>query len=215
MEYVVRRAGRTPELAGQWDGSIWRQAETLEVTNYHAKSSEHRPLTQARLLYDDNSIYAIFRVADHYVRCTRTEYQSATCKDSCVEFFVQPHADQGYFNFETNCGGALLLNYNGPPKSQPVAREWLERFRIYHSAPAVVEPERVGPMTWIVEYAFPLALIEAYVRPVRPVAGATWRANFYKCASETSHPHWASWSPIGEQLGFHRVSTFGALRFEA
>ena len=23
-----------------------------------------------------------------------------------------------------------------------------------------------------------------------------WRANFYKCGDDTSHPHWAAWSPL-------------------
>jgi len=38
-----------------------------------------------------------------------------------------------------------------------------------------------------------------------------FRGNFFKCGDETSHPHWASWSPISEELNFHRPETFGSI----
>ena len=41
-----------------------------------------------------------------------------------------------------------------------------------------------------------------------------WRGNAFKCADETSHPHWASWAPIGEALNFHAPGWFGDLDFE-
>jgi len=217
--YHIARARVTPELKGDWDGPAWGATEALEVAGFHEKSSDHRPRTQAKLLYDDSNLYVVFRVEDKYVRSVRTGYQAEVCKDSCVEFFVGPHADLGYFNFETNCGGSLLLHYNGKGNDAGwqslVAQSWLEKVRLYHSMPSVVPNELPGPQTWLVEYAIPFDLFDAHVRPVRPVAGKEWRANFYKCASDCSHPHWASWSPIGEALTFHDPRYFGRLVFEA
>ncbi len=40
--------------------------------------------------------------------CVRTQDMDDIWKDSCVEFFVQPKPGRGYFNFEFNCGGAML-----------------------------------------------------------------------------------------------------------
>ena len=37
--------------------------------------------------------------------------------------------------------------------------------------------------------------------------------NFFKCADDSSHPHWASWAPIGEALNFHQPQYFAPLRF--
>ena len=56
-----------------------------------------RPRTRSKVLYDDRGIYVLFRVADRYVRCVRTEHQSHVYRDSCVEFFAQPKPGGGYF----------------------------------------------------------------------------------------------------------------------
>jgi len=43
----------------------------------------------------------------------------------------------------------------------------------------------------------------------------TWRANFYKCADSTSHPHWLTWSPVDHPTPhFHLPAFFGTLEFE-
>ncbi|MCD6337129.1 MAG: hypothetical protein J7M01_02720, partial [Candidatus Marinimicrobia bacterium] len=36
--------------------------------------------------------------------------------------------------------------------------------------------------------------------------------NLYKCGDKTSHPHWASWSPI-DKLNFHQPKHFGEFVF--
>ncbi len=183
--------------------------------------SRHRPETKVRTLYDEEALYVIFRVRDRFVRCTRTRYQEAVHKDGCVEFFVEPRPDKGYLNFEVNCGGALVLKHIVDPERtadgfaayEDVPWEQASQVHIYHSLPAVVEPEITGPIDWTVEYAIPRALLETYAGPLGPFAGSEWRGNFYKCAEDTSHPHWASWAPIGEILDFHQPGRFGTLRF--
>ena len=54
--------------------------------------------------------------------------------------------------------------------------------------------------------------MEHYTEKISSAEGATWRANFYKCGDETSHPHWLSWSPVKE-LNFHAPDDFGELKF--
>jgi hypothetical protein len=36
----------------------------------------------------------------------------------------------------------------------------------------------------------------------------------YKCADQTSHPHWAAWSAVNT-LNFHVPDCFGAVQFMA
>ncbi|MBI5094406.1 MAG: diguanylate cyclase, partial [Candidatus Hydrogenedentes bacterium] len=67
---------------------------------------------------------------------------------------------------------------------------------------------------WADEYPIPRALFETYVGPLGRIDGQTWRANFYKCGDETSHPHWASWAPIGEELNFHQPQYFAPIHFD-
>ncbi len=222
--YTVRRAVVTPEFTGNWEGPAWGRAETLRVASFHPQGSDHKPRTEARALYDADGIYVHFRVEDRYVRCVGAKPMDPVYRDSCVEFFVQPKPDAGYLNFEANGGGAFLCLYIEDPKklpgggfakSRPLGAEWFPRIRTFHSLPATVEPELPGPVTWHLEYFIPFALLESCTGPLGTVAGQRWRANFYKCGDETSHPHWGAWSPIGAPLNFHQPACFGEIVFEA
>src|SRR5438034_8518546 len=110
--YRIRAApAANSQLDPDWQSAFWDGAETLEINHFLPESSDHRPRTLARLLYDPAGIHGLFQVQDQYVRCVRTQYGSEVWKDSCVEFFVLPRHDRGYFNFEFNCGGTFLCCY--------------------------------------------------------------------------------------------------------
>jgi hypothetical protein len=219
--YRVRRAAESPSFTGNWSQGVWAEAEPLRVDCFHPAGSEHRPVTEARLLFDAAHLYVFFRVQDRYVRAVADGFQGRVWTDSCVEAFLQPREDKGYFNFEMNCGGTLLLSYIKDPRRTPegfadftpVSAEQTEGMHVYHSLPSRVDPEIEEPVEWRLEYGIPLSLFEAYIGERPSPAGERWRGNFYKCGDETSHPHWASWSPIGEELNFHCPEHFGLLEF--
>jgi Carbohydrate-binding family 9 len=220
MNYIVRAAGTTPPLDAQWADPIWEQAETLEIQHFRPESSDHRPHTSARLLHDARGIYCIFRVQDRYVRCLRTQYHDPVWKDSCVEFFAQPRPDRGYFNFEFNCGAAFLCCHITNPERTP------DGFKEFVKVPANlgrmiqarsslaqrIDPEITEPVVWTLRFFIPFALFEHYLGPLGVVTGQVWRGNFFKCAEDNSHPHWASWSPVDE-FNFHRPNCFGTIQF--
>ncbi len=225
--YTVLRTAEPPCWSGKWDDGAWRQAPVLEVGHFHPKGSSHRPCTQARMLYDAANLYGLFRVQDRYVTCTHPGYQNHAYKDSCVEFFVGPKQDQGYFNFEMSCGGGLLLYHirdwtllNDPSRPDDEFVDYMKvpwevgsRVAIYHSLPAIVAPEIENELEWLLEFHIPLAVLETYLGPLGNIAGQEWRANFNKCADESSHPHWGTWAPIGGDLNFHQPAQFGVIRF--
>jgi hypothetical protein len=219
--YLVRRAVATPEHRGDWNGAAWGGAERMRVASFHPASSDHHPRVEAALLYDAAHLHAHFRVADRFVRSVHTAYDSDTYKDSCVELFLQPAGAAGYFALEVNCGGAFSLRYIEDPtrtanrfaKWATVAPDLASAIRVSHSMPAVVEPERAGPVDWWVEVSWPWAVMAPYCGEVTPVAGRRWRGNAFKCADETSRPHWASWAPIGPFLNFHDPDRFGDVEF--
>jgi len=226
MVYRIRRAGQQPSFTGNWSGGAWAAAEPVFVDHFHPSSSDHRPKTEVKILYNSAYLYVFFRVHDRYVRAVAEGFQGPVWADSCAEAFLRPRENGGYFNFEMNCGGTLLLYYIEDPrrteegfaKFTPVAAEKVAGMRIYHSLPSRVDPEIEEPVEWRLEYSIPLAVFEAYlgeaVDPSGHPAGGRWRGNFYKCGDQTSHPHWASWSPIGEELNFHCPEHFGTLEFE-
>jgi len=211
-------------MTGSWDGPAWADAETLELKHFRNEGSDHHPVTSAKLLYDREGIYGIFRVEDRYVRCLGTEYMDPVYQDSCVEFFVKPKQDSGYFNFEFNCGGTLLCSYIVDPERIPGGfRDYLplpaedgKKVRVYHSLPSFIEQEITEPVTWVLEFFIPFDLIGKYAGRITNAgspAGQKWRANCYKCADESSHPHWVSWQPM-PTLNFHLPECFGTILFE-
>ena len=215
MCYIVRRTAHKPALHDGCVDPAWQRAQTLHVDHFHRQSSAHRPQTTARVLYDDDALFVLFQVHDRYVRSVVTAYQGPVSQDSCVECFLQPKPASGYFNFEFNCGGTMLLGYVDPAKpgnEWRIEGKWGQTVSIAHSMPPVVDPEITDAVTWHLGFIAPLDLLEHFAGPLRPLAASTWRANFFKCA-KTSHPHWASWSPIGKELSFHQVEYFAPIVF--
>jgi len=221
VKYIIGRCKQRPQLKGEWDGVAWGDVEEIEIANFLPESSDHRPRTRAKLLYDADRIYGIFDVQDKYVRCVHTEFQGPVSRDSCVEFFVQPKPEGGYFNFEFNCGGNMLVSHmldwtrNGDKFARriKVTPEDAAQVERYHTMPMVVDPEIQEDTNWRLEFTIPFALLARYAGPLGDIAGQEWRANLYKCGDETSHPHWACWSPV-DDLNFHLPHCFGAIRFD-
>jgi len=222
LSYLVRRISTPPSGEIGLDHPLWLQADPLAISHFHPKSSDHRPRTQARLLHDAANLFLRFDVDDRYVVSLATNYQDMVCFDSCVEFFFRPKSDLGYFNLEINCGGTVLWYYVEDPrpsaagsmKYTAVGPEHGRRLTIYHSMPAIVSPERSEPARWSIACRIPLSSVEAYVGPLGESRNRHWDGNFYKCADHSSHPHWASWTPMPEKLNFHDPQHFRPIRFE-
>ena len=221
MTSIIHKIASAPPLNADWLHPAWTAAETLEVKCFRPESGSHRPHTLVRLLHDERGLHGIFLVQDRYVRCVRTEYGSEVWKDACVEFFAEPKSGAGYVNFEFNCGGAFLCSHVTDPtrtaaglmQCTPVPAEIAHSIQVRSSLPRVVEPEITEPVTWTLQFFIPFALFEPFIGPLGVVAGSTWRGNFFKCAEDNSHPHWASWSPVDE-LNFHLPRCFGEIHIE-
>jgi hypothetical protein len=218
-------------LDADFDVAPWADAAEAKLSHFwdrpdlirrHPDGTEeppHRPVTRVRMVYDRHRIYGLFSTEDQYVRSLQTGYQSRVYNDSCVEWFVEPVAGKGYFNFEFNAGGAMLLYYNvrtadGHHEHQPVVDTWMREIDVFHSLPCVVEPEIKVPVTWRIGFSVPYELLEAHVGcQVTRGHGATWRGNFNRCAPCTSHPHFATWAPIPNLHSFHSPHDFAPIHF--
>ena len=189
------------------------------IGNYMGKKPDHFPKAEVKIAYDNMAIHLMFRVEDRYVRAIAPEHQDNVWEDSCVEFFFTPDSDlsKGYFNLEMNCGGTMLFHFQpGAGKEKIVIpKSECNKIKRSHSLPPIVDPEIDEPVTWTVEYRLPLALLKKYCEVVTPAPQVQWRANFYKCADNTSHPHWLTWSPVNfPKPNFHLPQSFGTLEFE-
>ena len=218
--YHVPFTPAAPDGSCAWDDPLWSRSDPLAVAAFRPESTAHRPVTECRMLYDDTALYGLFRVQDRYVRSRHTAFQDPVCRDSCVECFLRPDPARGYFNFEMNAGGALFTSYVTDPTRTSkgfAARELLpaalgRRIKIHSTLPEQVYPEIEEPLLWLLEFHIPLEVFRAYVPLPDCLADRPWRANFYKCGDDTSHPHWAAWAPV-PSLNFHLPDHFGSVEF--
>ena len=218
--HTIPKTALRPELRGLWDGPAWGGTPFIGIDCFRSEGTSHRPLVRCKLLYNDSHLYGLFLAQDRYVRSVHTGFQAPVYEDSSVEIFVQPKPDKGYFNFEFNCGGALLASYVIDPAridgrvtgALPLSLEEGRQVEIYHSLPSIIEPEMKDEVTWSLEFAIPFSMLAGYVGSLGNMDGQRWRGNLYKCGNKTSHPHWASWAPLSDR-NFHTPWDFGALKF--
>ena len=217
--YQVTHLKESPEINAVWDKAPWTGISSLELTHFMGDNPEHFPLTEAKIAYDNLAIYVIFKVKDKYVKSVHTNHQDPVYTDSCVEFFFSPkeNSSDGYFNLEMNCGGTMLFHHQTAPRTNQVhiAAEDIEQVVVAHSLPTTVDPEIEDETTWTVEYRIPFSVLGKYRDFPIPDKGTIWRANLYKCADATSHPHWLTWSYIDFPTpNFHQPDFFGILEFQ-
>lgn len=219
LTYKVHKLSAVINVDAEWDKPAWKEIEPLTINRYMGKKPEHWPKVQAKIAYDDESVYVIFHVEDRYIRAVAEKYHDSVWSDSCVEFFFTPGANLGltYFNVEINCGGTMLFEYH-PAGKEAVLVDPSDcgKIEIAHSLPKIVDPEITEPTTWILEYRLPMEVILKYCpAATKPAPGVAWYANLYKCADKTSHPHWLTWSFVDfPEPNFHMPACFGTLLFE-
>ena len=214
---VSPRRGRATD-APDWEGPAWRRVPCAVLEHYMGSKPSHFPCVQVKLTHDDYGLHVLFRVEDRYVMAVAQRHQDDVWKDSCVELFFTPGPDTspGYFNLEMNCGGIMLFHFQpgSGGKRVIVPERDCSAIPCRRSLPRTVDPEMPEPVTWLVEYTVPFSLLENFCPTVRPTHGTTWRANFYKCADASSHPHWLTWAPVTfPRPNFHLPEFFGTLVF--
>jgi hypothetical protein len=217
--YRLRRMKENLTIDADWNKGAWKGVKPMTLEYYMGEEPAHQPKVQAKAAYDDHYLYLIWKVEDKYVLAKRTKHQQDVYRDSCVEFFFTPGGDpekQGYYNLETSCTGVKLFGVHiAGSKGEKFTAEDLARVVTANSLKGPIDPEITTPMTWTPEYKIPLSLLEKFAKIERPKPGVTWRGNCYKCADDTSHPHWLTWSPVTHaEPSFHLPNYFGRLVFE-
>lgn len=88
--YMVKGLKKSIRIDGNWNKRQWCSVKTIELTNYMGQIPPFRPTVHAKMMYDEDNLYVIFRVNDCYVRSIIEEYNGPVSTDACVEFFFSP-----------------------------------------------------------------------------------------------------------------------------
>ncbi|MGH1364957.1 MAG: carbohydrate-binding family 9-like protein [Calditrichia bacterium] len=213
-------AGRMPshhQVSANWEHDNWKSIRAETLTHHMGEHPNHFPDVQFKVAYCSEALYVIFRVEDQYVRAMATAHEDPVYEDSCVEFFFSPSRQQTtrYFNLEMNCCGKMLFHAQKAPREGVVLRtDERNKVDIAHTLKGSINKEIKTDITWGVEYRLPFTILEHYASVERPAPDTVWRANFYKCADKSSHPHWLTWAPVDHpKPDFHRPEFFGEIFF--
>ncbi len=217
--YQVVRFEDDLSVDGRWDKPEWQATEALELTHFIGEKPAFPHRVQAKMMYNRQYLLVIFRVHDNYVRCQTQQVNGPVWEDSCVEFFFAPDTtyQERYFNLEVNCAGTPLMQYNTVASQEffSLDEEDIRQIQIATSLTESTKREIDTPMTWTLEYRIPISLLKKYAPVTEPAPGVRWRANFYKIAHKSSHPHYLTWSPIERaEPDFHLPEFFGLLEFQ-
>ena len=231
-QYDVTKLDRSMVIDGNWNKPHWHNVNALEIKNRMGDKPLFTPGVEAKMMYDDENLYVIFRVNDKYVKSIVTEINGPVYEEPAVEFFFSPDTafPHKYFNLEINCIGTPLMHYNDfknviegrtIKESTPLDEKDIRQVEIASTISKDIDPltriideEITEPVIWTIEYRIPLSILENYSKVVRPQPGVEWKANFYKIAEKGTNVHFFTWSPVNNAVpNFHLPQFFGDIIF--
>lgn len=172
----------------------------------------YRPLTVVSAAHSGKHIFLDFFVRCNYLRAVNFTPNSPVSEDSCVEFYVAPSSNpKEYWSFCFNCIGTVRAKWHNENSAKFLSEDELSQIKVYASVGNRPFQECEGSFIWSVTVAIPLELIGVKYEET-PL---TIMANFNKCASATSQPHYLSWAPISSpHPNFHLPEYFAQLTLE-
>ncbi len=191
------------------------QAELHRINTLNWEAFPYRPEIAFRIAHCNNEIWLKYYIKEDHVLATRTATNSATHRDSCLEFFLDPKGDGNYYNFEVNAIGTTHLAYGPNRKARTfIAPELIEeQLRVRSSLGKEPFAQKIGQQSWEMTLVIPADIL-IYEKGLT-LSGLRARANFYKCGDDSEIPHYLSWNPVEtDRPNFHTPQFFGTLIFE-
>ena len=179
--------------------------EPIPVDCVNWEAYPYAPRVSVRVAHSDAALALLFEVEEDHLRAVTTSSNGPVWEDSCVEFFVQNPAGEGYFNFEINCIGTALAAFRrSRSDADHFDEERMARVRHFGSLPhEPIDQVGEGQRWWMVEI-IPFSLLGLERTP------KSLKCNFYKCGDGCLKPHFLSWSPIASaEPNFHCPEFFG------
>lgn len=213
----VTRAARADGIAidGEASEPAWEGArETTAFVNTMNGSPAELQAT-ARVLWDDQSLYVAWRIADDYVANAHDERDAHLWEHDAFEIMVDPDGDgANYYELQVSPTGQLFdTRYDTRRQPQPFGHvDWSPEVEVAVRVEGTANDE--GPdQGWRGEIRIPWAQFGEGT--AAPSAGQAWRLNFYVMDERNGAPmRSAGWSPTMEG-DFHVPARFGRVIFDA
>ncbi|RRC97293.1 carbohydrate-binding family 9-like protein [Prevotella sp. OH937_COT-195] len=175
----------------------------------------YKPTARFRIAHDGNNIYIEYSVKEDAVRAVNAKDQTAVFQDACCEFFLKLNNDNVYYNIESNCIGAILMQVGETATDREEADDdVLGSIGRWSSLGRKPFETRIGEQQWTLMLAIPVSAL--FKSNVKNLDGVEATANFFKYGSRLPKRHFLSWNMVGQdgKPNFHRTNRFGKIMFE-
>ncbi len=211
--YRCRRAHGPIVVNGLLDEPAWQDAQIVELALADSGAPPRQP-TRARLLWDDDYLYAAFECRDDDIWGITTERDQDIYNQEVVELFVDADGDgHGYVEIEVSPLNAVLdLFMLWRDDRQRGLWDW-DSAGLQTAVTVDGDPTRRGTAdrAWTVELAVPMS--DFMTAPhLPPQVGDRWRMNLYRIDRGAQGDEYSAWSPPG-RLNYHTPWRFGILEF--
>jgi hypothetical protein len=167
--YKVKKLKGSMKIDANWEKAEWKKVKEIPILNFMGQIPAFQPVVTAKMMYDAENVYLIYKVEDRHVRIQNTKFNSPVSTDACVEFFFSPDEEWPlrYFNVEINAGGTAVMAYHKDGKRTNVKEEDFKVVDVAHTLPKKLEQEISEPVTWFLEFKMPLSL-DCKIRKLYP-----------------------------------------------
>ncbi len=175
----------------------------------------YKPDARFRIAHDGRNIYVEYRVSEGAVRAMNDKDQSPVFQDACCEFFLKLNGEDTYYNIESNCIGAILMQAGVTNTNREEADEKvLGSIKRWSSLGKMPFDTRIGEHRWSLTLIIPASAL--FKSNVKSLDGMEATANFFKYGSRLPKRHFMSWNRVGQEgkPNFHQTGRFGKVKFE-
>lgn len=173
----------------------------------------YKPDVKFIIGHNEKEIFLRFFVEEQSVLGLVNKDNGEVWTDSCVEFFINLD-DSGYYNFEFNCIGSMLLGFRKQRDNFIHANQNILN-GIFRNSSLGNQPfaEKKEDTKWELSVKIPT---EAFFQhSIKSLSGIKAKGNFYKCGDNLTVPYFLSWNAIDNPSpNFHLEKFFGDIQFE-
>ncbi len=216
--YTIRKASGPIVIDGKADDASWKNSAMspnfTDAEGGRAVGSK----TVARLLWDDEYLYAFVQAEDKDVFSQYTKRDDTLWKEDVIEFFIDADKNRrGYIELQVNPNNAHFDAWFPQTRGQKHHFEWNSSMKSAVVVHGTADSRTDKDQGWDVEIAIPLADVKGMDSTMKvtlpPKLGDTWRLNVVRGEKPRDKQlAAATWNPITAQ-DFHALGRMLTVQF--
>ncbi|WP_428267199.1 sugar-binding protein [Haliangium sp.] len=217
--YAIRKLDGELVIDGRADEPAWQAAAQSPAFTDAEGGPAVAGQTHARLLWDDQYLYAFVTVQDQDVHSPYKEQDEPMWREDVIELFIDADGNRrGYVELQVNPHNAHFDAWFATTRAGATDTAWNAEMKSAVTVRGTLDDRDDEDQGWDVEVAIPLAAVRGRDDNMKvtlpPAVGDTWRLNVVRIdkPAEAKNPSAAAWNPITYQ-DFHALDRMLSVAF--